>query len=59
LELRANGVTITCTIGDTVQAAHVAGWNSRWVIELNWPAFTALGLDRNNSVRVYHVGPRG
>ena len=59
LQLEANGVTITCTIGDTVNQAHVAQWQSRWVIELNWDAFRALGLDRNNTVTVTHVGPRG
>jgi hypothetical protein len=55
LHLEANGVTITCTIGDTVQAQHVAGWQSKWVIELNWPAFTALGLDKKNSVTVRNI----
>jgi hypothetical protein len=57
LVLRANGVTISCTIGDTVQAGHVQQWLSRWAIELNWPAFVALGLDRGNWVEVYeYVG---
>lgn len=59
LQLEANGVTITCTIGDTVNQAHVAQWQSRWVIELNWDAFRALGLDRNNTVTVRQIGARG
>ncbi len=59
LRLRANGVELTCTIGDTVASQHVAGWRSRWAVELSYPTFTALGLDRNNRVEVYRVGPVG
>jgi hypothetical protein len=53
LLLVANGVALWCTIGDTVAPAHVASWRSRWVIELSWPTFVALGLDRNNDVTVW------
>ena len=55
LRLVANGATIECTIGDTVQAAHQAQWRVKWVIELSWDAFKALGLDRSNSVQVYAI----
>jgi hypothetical protein len=59
LLLRANGVEIACTVGDTVAQQDIANWQSRWVIELNWPAFTALGLDRENRVEVFHLGAVG
>jgi hypothetical protein len=55
LQLEANGVTLTCTIGDTVQAAHVASWRSKWVVELSWHTFQALGLDKKNTVTVRAV----
>jgi hypothetical protein len=35
---------------------HLGSWLAHWVIEMNWEAFTALGLDRNNMVEVYHLG---
>jgi hypothetical protein len=53
LLLIANGRALWCTIGDTVTPGHVAAWRSRWVIELSWPTFVALGLDRNNEVIVW------
>lgn len=53
LLLVANGTALWCTIGDMVAPAHVASWRSRWVIELSWPTFLALGLDRNNDVTVW------
>ncbi|MCX2726960.1 transglycosylase SLT domain-containing protein [Thermomicrobium sp. 4228-Ro] len=53
LLLVANGTALWCTIGDTVAAGHVASWRSRWVIELSWLTFVALGLDRNNDVTVW------
>lgn len=56
LRLSANGVTIDCTVGDMVADPHLGSWLAHWVIEMNWEAFTALGLDRNNSVEVYHLG---
>ncbi len=59
LRLVANGVELTCTIGDTVASQHVAGWRTRWAVELSWPTFAALGLDRNNHVEVYRAGPVG
>lgn len=55
LRLVANGVTLECTIGDTVQAAHQAQWRSKWSVELAWATFKALGLDRNNSVQVFAI----
>ncbi|MDQ3548339.1 MAG: lytic transglycosylase domain-containing protein, partial [Chloroflexota bacterium] len=59
LLLRANGVELTCTIGDTVASQHVSGWRSRWAVELSYPTFSALGLDRNNRVEVLRIGPVG
>lgn len=59
LLLRANGVELTCTIGDTVAGQDVVGWRTRWAVELSYPTFTALGLDRNNRVEVYRAGPVG
>jgi len=53
LLLIANGIALWCTIGDTVASGHVAAWRSRWVVELSWPTFVALGLDRNNDVTVW------
>lgn len=55
LQLSANGVTITCTIGDAVQAQHVSGWYAKWVVELSWPTFKALGLDKKNVVTVHEA----
>jgi hypothetical protein len=52
LQLEANGVRLTCTIGDTVQAAHVPAWRMKWVVELSWTTFQALGLDKKNTVTV-------
>jgi hypothetical protein len=59
LRLVANGVELTCTIGDTVASQHVAGWRTRWAVELSYPTFVALGLNRNNHVEVYRAGPVG
>jgi len=59
LRLVANGVELTCTIGDSVASQHVASWRSRWAVEMSWPTFTALGLDRNNRVEVYRAAPAG
>lgn len=56
LLLVANGVTIVCTIGDTVATPHLASWRAHWVVELSWSAFVALGLPANNMVEVYHLG---
>ena len=56
LRLSANGVTIDCTVGDMVADPHLGSWLAHWVIEMNWQAFMALGLDRNNAVEVYHLG---
>lgn len=52
LKLTANGVSLTCTIGDTVAAGDVAAWESRWVVELSYNTFVALHLDQNNQVTV-------
>lgn len=60
LGVSANGRTITCTVGDMVNPAHLAQWRSRWVIELSWSAFVALGLDGRNVVdSVWLVGAGG
>ena len=56
LRLIANGVTLDCTIGDTVQTYDVAQWRASWAIELNYPAFEALGLNGSNHVEVYALG---
>lgn len=58
LQLRANGVTIECTVGDMVADRDLDGWlnTSRWAVELSWPTFVALGLDRNNWVEVDYPG---
>jgi hypothetical protein len=55
LRLVANGVTVDCTIGDTVQEQHLAMWQSRWAIEMSWDTFNALGLPANNSVEVFAI----
>lgn len=55
LRLVANSVTVECTIGDTVQAAHQAQWRAKWAIELSWDTFKALGLDRGNNVQVFAI----
>lgn len=52
LRLSANGVTLWCTIGDMVNPVDVPLWRSRWVVELAWDTFVALGLDRSNWVDV-------
>jgi hypothetical protein len=57
LMLVANGVTISCTIGDTVATPHLASWRAHWVVELSYSSFAALRLDQNNTVDVIHVGP--
>lgn len=58
LQLRANGVTIECTVGDMVADRDLDGWlnTSRWAVELSWPTFVALGLDKNNWVEVDYPG---
>ncbi|MEX1158304.1 MAG: hypothetical protein WEC79_05175, partial [Thermomicrobiales bacterium] len=53
LRLVANGATLDCTIGDTVQGQHLDSWQSSWAVELSWDTFVALGLAGNNSVEVY------
>lgn len=55
LRLVANGVTIECTIGDSVQAAHQAQWRAKWAVELSWDTFAALGLDKKNVVQVFAI----
>ncbi|CAN5555727.1 hypothetical protein BH23CHL2_BH23CHL2_33150 [soil metagenome] len=58
LHLRANGVTITCTIGDMVADHDLYNWLlvSNWSVELSWSAFTALGLQHSNYVEVDYPG---
>ncbi|MFW6074770.1 MAG: transglycosylase SLT domain-containing protein [Chloroflexota bacterium] len=58
MRVEANGVTIVCTIGDRVAEPHHTSWRSRWALEMNWDAFTALELDRNNHAEVYYLGER-
>ena len=53
LRLSANGVTLDCTIGDSVRLEDQAMWRSRWAVELSWDTFQALGLAANNSVEVF------
>lgn len=59
LRLSANGVTITCTVGDMVADHDLDGWLniSGWAVEMSWRTFTALGLDRSNWVQVEYAGP--
>lgn len=52
LQLTANGVTLWCTIGDTVAQHDLGTWLSRWAVELSWDTFVALGLNQNNWVEV-------
>lgn len=52
LQLTANGVTLWCTVGDTVATQDLANWEAHWVIELSWNTFQALGLAGNNHVVV-------
>ena len=58
LRLRANGVTITCTVGDMVADHDLHNWLlvSNWSVELSWSAFTALGLQHSNYVEVDYPG---
>lgn len=58
LKLEANGRVLECTIGDRVAVPHQLAWRSRWAVEMSWPTFLALGLDRNNVVRVSYLGER-
>lgn len=55
LRLVANGHVLDCTIGDRVAVPHQAGWRAKWAVEMNWPLFQALGLDKNNQVEVYYL----
>lgn len=59
LTLTANGITITCTVGDTVNPAHEAQWRSQWAVELSWSAFVALDLNRRNFVDSVQPGGVG
>ena len=56
LRVNANGRTIDCTVGDMVADRDLANWLSKWSIEMNWPMFVALGLDKNNSATVEYPG---
>jgi hypothetical protein len=58
LKLEANGRVLECTIGDRVAVPHQIAWRSRWSVELSWPTFLALGLDRANVVSVSYLGER-
>lgn len=52
IQLSANGVTLWCTVGDTVASQDLANWKAHWVIELSWNTFQALKLDQRNWVEV-------
>jgi len=55
LRLVANDRVLDCTIGDRVAVPHQAQWRAKWAVEMNWPLFVALGLDKNNVVEVYYL----
>ena len=57
LRLVANDKVLDCTIGDRVAVPHQAQWRAKWAVEMNWPLFVALGLDKNNQVEVYYLDP--
>ncbi len=52
IQLTANGVTLWCTVGDTVASQDLANWEAHWVIELSYNTFQALKLNQNNLVEV-------
>lgn len=52
IQLSANGVTLWCTVGDTVASRDLASWQAHWVIEMSWNTFQALKLDQSNWVEV-------
>lgn len=58
LKVEANGRVLECTIGDAVAGPHQIAWRSRWTLEMSWPTFQALGLDRANHAVVYYLGDR-
>lgn len=47
------GKTIQCTVADAVAPWDQSYWRSRFVIELSYASFTALGLDQSNHVTVW------
>jgi hypothetical protein len=55
LRLVANGLTLDCTVGDSVQSFDEAMWRSRWAVEMSWDTFQALGLAGSNVVQVFVV----
>ncbi len=58
LKLEANGRVVECTIGDRVAVPHQIAWRAKWAVELSYPTFLALGLDRDNAVIVSYLGDR-
>ncbi|MGA7669419.1 MAG: transglycosylase SLT domain-containing protein [Nitrolancea sp.] len=52
IQLTANGVTLWCTVGDTVASQDLASWQAHWVIELSYNTFQALKLNQSNWVEV-------
>lgn len=58
LKLEANDRVLECTIGDRVAVPHQIAWRAKWAVELSYPTFLALGLDRNNDVVVSYLGDR-
>lgn len=47
------GKTLHCTVADAVAPWDQGVWRSRFVIEMSYALFTALGLDRGNHVTVW------
>lgn len=47
------GKTLRCTVADAVAPGDQGYWRSRFVIEISYALFTALGLNNGNHVRVW------
>ena len=47
------GKTLRCTVADAVAPWDQGYWRSRFVIEISYSLFTALGLNNGNHVRVW------
>ena len=48
-----DGATIRCTVADVVAPWDQGYWRNRFVIELSYVAYHALGLERTNHVTVW------
>ena len=51
------GKTIRCTVADAVAPVDQNYWRNRFVIEISYNLFTALGLNNGNHVRVWALQP--